>query len=361
VRALAERGDEPRALVAPDRVGRGGAPRAAGRNGGPGTAPAKSAQAAAPDVERMAGDLRDRRAVRRALAGVDRVFHAAGLHGRFGDPRSAFEPALAGNRVLLEECARAGVERVVLTSSYMAIGPASPGETTDEGQLFTGARLQIPLVAAYREAEIEAFRAAAGGLPLVCVNPCVALGAGDEDGRSTALVRRFVLGRVPFYSGGAINVVGVEDVARGHLLADERGVVGERYVLGNRNYTLTRLFADLSRMSGVPEPVQVPLPVALAFSQTLDPAPGGAVPTPAEVRMSSHWWTYRSAKARRDLGWTTAPHEDAVEATVGWLRERIGDRFATGSGVTRLPLRLAGRSVASAAGVAGRMRRRLSR
>ena len=97
------------------------------------------------------------------------------------------------------------------------------------------------------EAEVEALRLAAQGLPVVCVNPCVVFGEGDVYGSSTSIVRRFMLGRIPAYVDGAINIVDVEDVARGHLLADERGSVGERYILGNRNYTLDRLFADLGR------------------------------------------------------------------------------------------------------------------
>jgi dihydroflavonol-4-reductase len=351
-RALAARGDDVRVLVPPAPAARR-ARRAASRNGAPRAADLPEG------VKAVSGELRDRRALRRALDGVDRVFHAAGLQGAIGDPPGSFEPGLATNRLVLEECRRAEVERVVVTSSYMAVGPAGAGQTTDEGQLFTAGRLGIPLVAAYREAEIEAFRAAAAGLPVVCVNPCVTLGAGDEEGRATAVVRRFLLGRVSFYAGGAVNVVGIDDVARGHLLADERGKVGERYLLGNRNYTLTRFFADLSRLSGVPEPAQVPLTVALGLTQTLDSAPGRTAPNAAEMRMSSHWWTYRTGKARRELGWSTSPHEDTVEATVAWYRERLGERLAAGRGLTRLPLRVAGRSMAQAAGVAGRLRRRL--
>ena len=100
---------------------------------------------------------------------------------------------------------------------------------------------------------------AAQGLPVVCVNPCVVFGEGDVYGSSTSIVRRFMLGRIPAYVDGAMNIVDVEDVARGHLLADERGSMGERYILGNRNYTLDRLFADLGRVSGV-EPPALKLP-----------------------------------------------------------------------------------------------------
>src|SRR5205085_11105601 len=134
-----------------------------------------------------------------------------------------------GTRTVLEECLRAEVQRAVLTSSVGAIGPAVEGGTADERQLFTAGQLGIPYVNSKHEAEVEAFRLAAQGLPLVVVNPCYVFGAGDAYARTTSIVRRFLLGRIPAYVGGALNVVGVDDVARGHLLADEVGGLGERY------------------------------------------------------------------------------------------------------------------------------------
>ena len=128
---------------------------------------------------------------------------------------------------------------------------------------------------------------------------------------------------------GAINVVDVEDVAAGMLLADERGAPGERYILGNRNYTWDRLFADLARLSGIEPPaLRLPVPAALALAETLARAPGPTPITPIEVRSAARWWTYRSTKARRELGWTTRPHEETVERTVEWYREREAGRLA---------------------------------
>ena len=96
----------------------------------------------------------------------------------------------------------------------------------------------------------EAMRLAAHGLPVVIVNPAHVFGAGDRHRSSTELVRRFLCGQIPAYVDGALNIVDADDVARGHLLADERGEVGERYILGNRNFTLDRLFADLGAAVG---------------------------------------------------------------------------------------------------------------
>src|SRR6185312_4911383 len=100
------------------------------------------------------------------------------------------------------------------------------------------------------------------------VNPAHTLGAGDTGRSSTVLVKRFMRRQIPAYVDGTLNIVGVQDVARGHLLADERGVVGERYILGNRNFTMDRLFADLGRLSGVEPPaIKLPLAAALPLSE----------------------------------------------------------------------------------------------
>ncbi len=104
------------------------------------------------------------------------------------------------------------------------------------------------------EAEREALRACAHGLPVVIVNPAHVLGRGDLHRSSTELVRRFLRREIPLYVDGALCIVGAEDVARGHLLAEARGGVGERYILGGRNFTNDRLFADLGRLSGVEPP-----------------------------------------------------------------------------------------------------------
>ena len=282
------------------------------------------------DYDPVECDVTDRAAVRRAMRGVDRVFHVASLVSlRAADSERLFEINVGGTRTVLAEALRAGVERVVYTSSVAAIGPAERGRTADERQIFTAGHLGIPYVNSKHEAEVEAMRLAAQGLPLVVVNPTAVFGWGDVYGNATSIVRRFLLGRIPAYAGGALNIVDVEDVARGHLLADEQGQVGERYILGNRNYTLDRLFADLARLSGVEAPPLKLAPgVALRLAQALEAGPGRPAITSQEVRVASAWWTYRNTKAKRELGWTTSPHEDAVEATVAWYLEHEADRLA---------------------------------
>ncbi len=339
VRLLAERGDELRLTV---------------------RRRSRIDQLAGIDYEQIECDVTDRAAVRRAMRGVDRVFHVASLVSmRPDDSERLFEVNVGGTRVVLEEALRASVERVVYTSSVGAIGPAPRGATADERQLFTAGRLGIPYVNSKHEAEVEAMRLAARGLPLVVVNPTYVLGWGDVHGNATAQVRRFLLGRIPAYVDGALNVVDVVDVARGHLRADERGEVGERYILGNRNYTLDRFFADLARLSGVEAPpLKLAPAVALRLSQAFEAAPGRPPITSQEVRLASQWWTYRNTKAKRDLGWKTSPHEDAIEATVGWYLEHEADRLARSRRTQPVQWKLAAaalRAAEGAAETAGRM------
>jgi dihydroflavonol-4-reductase len=315
-RLLVERGDELRALV---------------RKG-----------AAVDDLEAdiAQGDILDRRSVRRAMRGIERVFHVAGTTSLVAPRERALAVNVEGTRIVLEEALRADVRRVVYTSSAAAIGPARPGTTADESGVWDAGRYAIPYVDSKHEAEVAALRLLGRGLPVVIVNPTHVLGAGDPGRSSTALVRRFLRRQIPAYVDGTLNIVGVGDVARGHLLADERGVVGERYILGNRNFTLDRLFADLGRLSGVePPPVTLPLSVALALASASARLPGVSMPMPVEIRAASLNWAFRNTKAKRELSWRPGPHEECLEETIEWYRSVDG---APSGSRQPLPLRVTG-------------------
>jgi dihydroflavonol-4-reductase len=310
------------------------------------------------DCERVRCDVRDRRAVRRAVKGSERVFHCAGVTSvRSDDRERLFAVNVGGTKVVMEECLRAEVERVVHTSSAAVVGPAEEGKTADESQLFTAGHLDIPYVNSVHEAELEAMRLAAQGLPLVCVNPAVCFGAGDVNLASTRLVRNFLLGRVPIYTDGAVSIVDVRDVAEGHLLGDARGEVGARYILGGRNFTFERLFADLGRLSGVEPPVKLSAGAASAAAAVIA-AGGWSWPLDAaEVRAASHRWTYSSARARRELGWRARPHEETLEATVAWHLEREHERIARSRRSQQIQYRLAGAALGAVGEAVGLLRR----
>jgi dihydroflavonol-4-reductase len=308
------------------------------------------------DYERVTGDVTDRRAVRRAMKDAERVFHVAGRTSlRTQDRDAVFETNVRGTRVVLEEALAAGVTRAVLTSSVGAIGPAPPRGTVDENTPFTAGGLGIAYVNSKHEAEVEALRLAAKGLPLVIVNPSFALGPDSPGGTSMHLVRRFLLGRIPAYVDGGLNIVDVRDVAAGHVLADEKGTEGERYILGGRNFTLDRLFADLSRLSGVPAPT-LKLPAVLVESGAglgllgRLPIPMGA----DEIRSGALWWTCKSTKAKRELGFKPRPHEETLEDAVRWQSDVLGSRIGSEGRRERAVLGAAGRVMSIGERVLGR-------
>jgi dihydroflavonol-4-reductase len=285
------------------------------------------------EFERATGDVTDRRAVRRAVKDVERVFHCAGTTSlRSGDAERVFEINVRGTRVLFEEALKAKVQRATFTSSVAAIGPAKENSTVDETNLYTAGRYRIPYINSKHEAEVEAMRVAMHGLPLVIVNPTFVLGPDDPKGTSMRLVRRFLLRRIPAYVDGGLNIVDVRDVATGHVLADEKGEPGERYILGGRNFTFDRLFADLERISGVPAPaVKMPVGAALAGMELAKRARVRFAVSPQELRSASLWWTFRSTKARRELGFKPRPHEETLNDAVRWQADQLGDRVGTGT------------------------------
>jgi dihydroflavonol-4-reductase len=280
------------------------------------------------DYDRCSGDVTDRRAVRRAMEGVERVFHVAGRTSlRASDREAVFDTNLRGARLVFEEALAAGVERVVHTSTVGAIGVAKPGGTADETTPFEIGGLGDAYVNSKHEAELEAFRLASQGLPVVIVNPTFVLGPDDPTGTSMRLVRRFLQGRIPAYVDGGLNIVDVRDVATGHLLADEKGKVGERYILGGRNFTFDRLFADLARISGVsPPPLKLPAAIAARGAELARRLRLPVAVSPEEIRSASQWWTYRNAKAKRELGFHPRPHEQTLEDAVAWQRAQLEGR-----------------------------------
>jgi dihydroflavonol-4-reductase len=300
------------------------------------------------EFDRVTGDITDRRAVRRALKDAERVFHVAGRTSlRAADRDAVFDINVKGTRVLLEEALAAEVERAVFTSSVAAIGPAKPHGAVDETASFRAGGLGIAYVNSKHEAEVQALRLAARGLPVVIVNPTFVLGPDSPGGTSMSLVRRFLLGRIPAYVDGGLNIVDVRDVATGHLLADAKGEPGERYILGGRNFTLDRLFADLSRLSGVEPPaLKLPSGLAAAGAELAARAHLPAGVEPDEVRSAALWWTCRNTKAKRELGFKPRPHEETLEDAVRWQSDVLGDRVGSGTrGPQRLVLEAAGRAL----------------
>jgi len=277
-------------------------------------------------VERVDGDLRDASSVERSMKGVRRVFHVAADYRLWAkNPSEIYESNVEGTRRLLEIAAREGVERIVYTSTVATIAVPDHGKSlpNEETQATLG-----QMIGHYKRskflAEMEATKAAAAGVPVVIVNPTTPVGPGDWKPTPTGrIILDFLNGKMPAYVDTGLNVADVEDVAAGHLLAAERGRVGERYILGGRNMTLKQILDALSVITGRPAPrVRLPHAVALAagyadewFSRLIGREP--QIPVEG-VKMSRHRMFVASDKAERELGYCSGPVEAALERAVRW-------------------------------------------
>ena len=279
-------------------------------------------------VERVTGDLRDMASLYRAMEGAGRVYHVAADY-RFGvrHPNEIYDSNVIGTRNLLQAASRAGVERFIYTSSVATIAVPRNGQLPNEE---TVAGLE-EMIGAYKRskflAEKEVFRAAADGLPVVVVNPTTPVGPGDWKPTPTGrVIVDFLNGRMPGYVDTGLNIVPVEDAAAGHLLAAERGQVGQRYILGGRNMTLKEILNALSAISGRPAPrLRLPHAVALAAGHVdrlasflLRREPQIALES---VRMARHKMFVDASKAGRELGFVAGSAEQALERAVRWYEE----------------------------------------
>lgn len=277
------------------------------------------------EVEYAWGDLRDRPALREALRGIRHVFHVAADYRLWArHPREIYESNVTGTRNLLTAAAEAGVERFLYTSSVATIAvprpDALPNETTET-------RLQ-EMIGHYKRskwlAEQEARAAAQCGLPVVIVNPTTPVGPGDWKPTPTGrIILDFLRGQMPAYVDTGLNLVPVEDVATGHLLALERGKPGERYILGGENLTLREILSILAQIVGRPAPrLRLPHWVAMlvawvdtGWARLADREP--RVPLEG-VRMARHRMFVDDSRTRRELGFTPSSVAAALERAVRW-------------------------------------------
>jgi dihydroflavonol-4-reductase len=276
-------------------------------------------------LERVTGDLRDPASLESAVAGASTVYHVAADYRLWArDPREIYESNVQGTRNLLEAAHRAKVGRFVYTSTVGTVAVPRDGVLPDE-TIITSLE---EMIGAYKRskwlAEQEARKAAAAGMPVVIVNPTTPVGPGDAKPTPTGrIIVDFLNRRMPAYVDTGLNFVSVEDAATGHLLAAERGRVGERYILGGENLTLKQALTILSEVSGRPAPrVRVPHILALAagyadaaFSRLVGREP--QIPLEG-VRMARHSMFVNTQKARADLGFQPGPIAAAFEQAVRW-------------------------------------------
>lgn len=280
-------------------------------------------------VERAEGDLRDPVSLDRAMKGVRRVFHVAADYRLWArDPKELYESNVEGTRRLFEIAGNAGVERVVYTSTVATVAVPQHGAGLPNEE--THATLD-QMIGHYKRskflAELEAMKAAGAGLPVVIVNPTTPVGPGDWKPTPTGrIILDFLNGKMPAYVDTGLNLAPVEDVAAGHLLAAEKGRIGERYILGGRNMTLKEILDALSFITGRRAPrVRLPHFVALvaAYSDQLISRLVGRDPQiPLEgVKMARHRMFVQSDKAEKELGYKSGPVEPALARAVNWYQQ----------------------------------------
>lgn len=278
------------------------------------------------DVETICGDLRDRASLVRALVGCEVLFHAAAAYTFWHPhPPEIYEINVTGTRQILEAARAHGIGKVVYTSTESTIGSARNGLGHEE----LGADL-ASLAGHYKRSKLQAewlvLEMARDGLPVVIVNPTTPIGAYDIKPTPTGqIIVDYLNRRMPAYVDTGLNLVDVQDVARGHVLALERGRPGERYILGNCNLTLRELFALLERVTGIPAPrMRMPLWLALAAGHVsqfvADHVTGRPPRIPlAAVQTACHVRHFDCSKAIRELGLPQTPIEQALERAASWF------------------------------------------
>lgn len=281
-------------------------------------------------VEVVEGDLRQPDSLERAMRGCEALFHVAADY-RLWVPRPAeiYTVNVEGTRRLMEAAGEAGVARIVYTSSVATLGLDPRGQPADE----TTPVSLAAMIGHYKRSKFLAEREVdrlvrEAGLPVVIVNPSTPVGPRDIKPTPTGrMIVQAGRGRIPAFVDTGLNVVHVDDVARGHLLAFEHGRIGERYVLGGENLALAEILARIARLCGrVPPRVRLPhgavMPVAIlaeAWARAL--GRGEPFVTLDGLRMARKWMFFTSAKAEAEIGYVARPADEAFAEALQWFRE----------------------------------------
>jgi len=318
VQALVERGERVRALARRDDF-----------TSPPGLGLRDGAPLRHPQVEIVRGDILDPASLARAVEGCDRVFHVAGYAKNWApDPNTFFRVNVEGTKNVFEAALKAGVRRVVWTSTIQALGPTRRGEVGDE----TYPRDQVYLTeyeASKVQAEQEAARWVNQGLNLGIVRPTRVYGPGHltEGNSLSSIIDMYDRGQVPFLLNAGRNVgnyVFLDDLVEGFLLAAEHGRIGQDYILGGENVSLREFFRTIDRISGkrhLQLPVFRPGALVFAWLQKKRAEWFGVYPqiTPGWVRTFLDDRAYHCAKAEKELGYRWRTLEEGLRIPFNWL------------------------------------------
>ena len=278
----------------------------------------------------VVGDLTDPRSLRRGMEGCEAVFHVAADYRLWiRDPRPMYASNVEGTAAVIEAAQAAGVRRTVYCSSVATLGFGYDRLPVNEDTPVQVADMIGHYKRSKYLAERKAMELAAKGADVVIVNPSTPIGERDIKPTPTGrIVLDFLLGNFPAYMETGMNLVDVHDVARGHLLAFEKGRCGERYILGGENLTLKQILDMLGELTGLPSPtMKVPHAVAMAFAafdQTFNGYLRNREPraTIDEVRMGKKFMWVDSGKAERELGYTHGAAREALDRAARWFVEK---------------------------------------
>lgn len=292
-------------------------------------------------IERVVGDIRDPAMLDRAVEGISTVFHLAAVYKFWAaDPDVFYDVNVGGTLNVLRAAARAQCERIVYTSTVGTIGVAPTGGLASEETLVHFEHLFGHYKRSKYLAEHEALRAGAAGAPIVLVHPTFPVGARDTAPTPTGrTIVEFLNGRIPAYVDTALNVAHVDDVARGHVLAAQRGAPGRSYILGGQNMTLQEMLSTLADLCGLPAPrVRLSPRVVLPIVRTAEWFQASVLhqePTlPSEpVRMATTRMVYDTRRARAELGYTSMPARTALLRAARWF---VDNGFVKDSRVARI-------------------------
>ena len=281
------------------------------------------------DAEIVYGDLRNRESLKSALKGCSKLYHAAAYYSLWNkDKKLIYDINVIGTRNILEIALDLGLENVVYTSTVGCIGLSKDHTPTNEDYLMDMATLSNDYKLSKFQAEKIALEMHDRGLPVVIVNPSTPIGPRDIKPTPTGkIVLDFLRGKMPAYLDTGLNLIDVSDCARGHILAEEKGKPGERYILGNKNMSLKEILLALEKITGIKAPsIKIPYWVAYtaglaceALSNLITKTPP-AIPL-SGVKMAKYFMYFDSSKAVRDLKLPQNSVENALSQSVQWFQE----------------------------------------
>jgi dihydroflavonol-4-reductase len=282
-------------------------------------------------VEVVDGDLTHAESIRRAVDGCQAVFHVAADYRLWvPEPKAMYAANVDGTRAVMQAAMTSGVDRIVYTSSVATLGYRADGQPADEE---TPSTLD-DMIGHYKRSKFLAEQVvremAAAGAPVVTVNPSTPVGPGDIKPTPTGrMIHDAISGKMPAYVDTGLNIVHVDDVANGHLLAYEKGTVGRRYVLGGTNMTLREILTELARVSGRRPPRwrlshRAVLPIAYLAEGWARVSGREPLATVDGVRLSAKTMYFSSARAERELGYTAGNARSALESAAEWFQKGAG-------------------------------------